>query len=94
MRSSDRLRKVVLLPGPETPQKRSAKLMRTLLGAALILAGTVMLVLPAPGAACLIAGASLLGIPLPKRVSAWIHARPKLAAIVRYVEAPRSQNRA
>ncbi|WP_394827100.1 PGPGW domain-containing protein [Pendulispora albinea] len=66
------------------PPRRSplARVVRTVLGVILVLAGVVMLVLPGQGVLTIVVGLLVLELPIQHKVAGWLVARPAVARVI------------
>lgn len=65
----------------------AARFLKNVLGAALLLAGILMLALPGQGVLSILLGLSLLGFPGKRRLELWILRRPAVLAAVQWLRA-------
>ncbi|WP_394837905.1 PGPGW domain-containing protein [Pendulispora rubella] len=69
-----------LRPAPErTP---GARILRTVAGVLIVLAGIAMLVLPGQGVLTIVVGLLVMDLPIQHRVAKWLVARPALHRLI------------
>ncbi|HWL84275.1 MAG TPA: PGPGW domain-containing protein [Polyangiaceae bacterium] len=67
---------------PPPPRSVGARVMRTIFGSVIVLAGVAMLVLPGQGVLTIVVGLLILDLPIQHKVAKWLVARPAIGRTI------------